>query len=225
VQAEERLLKDFYLAFEDRFRGSSEDIAERLSVYLPYLSEIPDDAKPVVDVGCGRGEWLQLLKAQGYPAIGVDTDAAMVEHCRKEGLDVVEGDALQYLGTLRSESVRAVSAFHLVEHVPFAVTLQLFKEMRRVLVPAGIAIIETPNPHNILVGACHFYNDPTHLRPIPSPLLSFAAEFCGFAAPSVLFLHQADFSHWIREQNITLEHRFNDLFYGPQDYSLIARKG
>lgn len=224
METQERLLKDFYLAFEDRFRGSSEDIAQRLSVYLPYLSQIPDGQKPVVDVGCGRGEWLELLKSNGYTALGVDTDSAMIAHCRSRGLDVVEADALTHLASLEPESVRAVSAFHLVEHVPFGVTLQLFREIRRVLTRGGIAIIETPNPHNILVGACHFYNDPTHLRPIPSPLLSFAAEYCGLTKPAVLFLHPADFSHWIREQNITIEYRFNDLFYGPQDYSLIAYK-
>ncbi|MBV9276666.1 MAG: class I SAM-dependent methyltransferase [Candidatus Eremiobacteraeota bacterium] len=224
METQERLLKDFYLAFEDRFRGSAEDIAQRLSVYLPYLSPIPEAQKPIVDIGCGRGEWLELLKANGYAALGVDMDSAMIAHCRKSGLDVVEGDALDYLRSLEPDSVRGVSAFHLVEHVPFAVTLELLREIRRVLTAGGMAIIETPNPHNILVGACHFYNDPTHLRPIPSPLLSFAAEYCGLSSPQVLFLHPADFSHWIREQNITLEFRFNDLFYGPQDYSLIAYK-
>ena len=224
METDERLLKEFYLALEDRFRGSSEDIEQRLSVYLPYLSQTPDGNGPVIDIGCGRGEWLQLLRDNGYDAVGVDTDAAMIELCRSRGLEVIEGDALGQLAAREANSVRGVSAFHLVEHVPFGVTLQLFKEIVRVLTPGGIALIETPNPHNILVGACHFYNDPTHLRPIPSPLLSFAAEYCGLRNPQVLFLHPADFSHWIREQNITMEHRFNDLFYGPQDYSLIAYK-
>jgi len=224
MEIEERLLKDFYLAFEDRFRGSSEDIAQRLSVYLPYLSQTPDGDKPVIDVGCGRGEWLTLLRDSGYHAVGVDSDPAMIAHCRSRGLEVAEGDALAHLSSLDGGSVRGVSAFHLVEHVPFGVTLQLLKAIVRVLTPGGIALIETPNPHNILVGACHFYNDPTHLRPIPSPLLSFAAEYCGLATPTILFLHRADLSHWIQEEGNTIEHRFNDLFYGPQDYSLIAYK-
>ncbi len=224
METEERLLKDFYLAFEDRFRGSSQDIEQRLSVYLPFIEQTPDAKKPIVDLGCGRGEWLQLLQNNGYPAVGVDSDAAMLEHCRNRGLDVLEADVLEHLRSLEPESVRGVSAFHLVEHMPFQVTLQLLQEIKRALVPGGIALIETPNPHNILVGACHFYNDPTHLRPIPSPLLNFAAEYCGLVRSSVLFLHPADVTHWVQDQGGTIEHRFNDLFYGPQDYSLIAYK-
>ena len=223
METEERLLQDFYLAFEDRFRGSPEVIRERLSVYLPYLSQTPN-GKPFVDVGCGRGEWLQLLSDAGYEAVGVDTDPGMLELCRNRGLTAIEADALAHLVSLENGSVRGVSAFHLVEHVPFGVTLQLLKQTVRVLAPGGIALIETPNPHNILVGACNFYNDPTHLRPIPSELLSFAAEYCGLKTPSILFLHPAADTHWIREQSDTIEHRFNHLFYGPQDYSLIAYK-
>jgi SAM-dependent methyltransferase len=212
------------LAFEDRFRGGSEEISQRLSVYLPYVSQTPAGDEPVIDIGCGRGEWLELLREAGYTAIGVDSDPAMVQHATQRGLKIVEEDGLSYLRTLDDNSVRAISAFHILEHVPFGITLQLLKEIVRVLRPGGVALLETPNPHNILVGACHFYNDPTHLRPIPSELLSFAAEYCGLAAPSILFLHRAADSHWIREEGDTIEHRFNDLFYGPQDYSLIAYK-
>jgi len=224
MQKEERTLREFYLAFEDRFRGDSAEISQRLSIYLPYLSQTPAGTQPVIDIGCGRGEWLQLLRDAGYAGIGIDSDPAMVEHCRNRGLEVIEADALEQLRALQEGSVRGVSAFHILEHVPFAVMLQLLREIIRVLRPGGVALLETPNPHNMLVGACHFYTDPTHVRPIPSQLLSFAAEYCGFATPSVLFLHPAAEGHWIREQGDTIEHRFNDLFYGPQDYSLIAFK-
>jgi len=224
MQADERLLKDFYFAFEERFRGSSEEIGERLSVYLPYLSQTPQGPQPVVDIGCGRGEWLELLRDAGYAAVGIDSDPAMVNHGKSRNLEIVQSDGLSYLASLADRSVRAVSAFHLFEHLPFGVTLQMLKEIVRVVRPGGVALFETPNPHNILVGACNFYNDPTHLRPIPSELLSFAVEYCGLENATVLLLHDAAEGHRINERLDTLEYRFNDLFYGPQDYALIAYK-
>lgn len=224
MRADERLLKDFYFAFEEHFRGSSEEIGKRLSIYLAYLSQTPEGPEPVVDIGSGRGEWLELLRGAGYAAVGVDCDPAMISYGRSRSLEIVQADGLSYLTSLADESVRAVSAFHLFEHLPFDVTLRLLKEIVRVVRPGGVALIETPNPHNILVGACNFYNDPTHLRPIPSELLSFAAEYCGLTNTSVLFLHEADESHRVNERGGILEHRFNGLFYGPQDYALIAYK-
>jgi len=119
VAAEERghLLDDFYVAFEDRFRGSRDEIKARVTAYLPAVREAGAGAadRPVVDLGCGRGEWLEVLAAEGLQARGVDTNRLMVEENRRQGRDVIEGDALAYLRALPDASCGAVSALHLLE--------------------------------------------------------------------------------------------------------------
>lgn len=183
----------FYRAFEEKFRGSRELIRSRLEVYLPFvrplLAQYPSGH--VVDLGCGRGEWLELLRDEGFDAQGVDLDDGMLEACRSIGLSVHTGDAVSFLSKLPDESQVVVSAFHLVEHISFEVLQQLVKESLRVLMPGGLLILETPNPENLLVGACGFYMDPTHQRPIPPPLLAFVPEYIGFKRTKVLRLQES----------------------------------
>src|SRR6185437_6360076 len=132
-----------------------------------------------------RGEWLEMLRDEGYQAAGVDMDEGMLQGCRERGLNARRGDALTALRELPDESMNLVSAFHLVEHMAFDDVRALLREARRVLKPAGLLILETPNPENIVVGTSLFYLDPTHLRPIPPELLSFAVEFEGFRRNTV----------------------------------------
>lgn len=162
---------DFYRTFEEKFRGPRELVKSRLRVYLPFLRPLRGSFSTAlaVDLGCGRGEWLELLYEQGFEAEGVDLDDGMLAACRDLGLKVQTGDALGYLTALPDDSQAIVSGFHLVEHIPFQVLLQLVAEALRVLKPGGLLILETPNPENIIVGATNFYIDPTHHRPIPPP--------------------------------------------------------
>jgi 2-polyprenyl-3-methyl-5-hydroxy-6-metoxy-1,4-benzoquinol methylase len=160
---------DFYRALEDRFRGSRELIKSRQSVYLPLVEELVNRVqKKVLDVGCGRAEWLELL-GEDFVAEG-----------QRNGLAVFSADAMQYLGKQPDQSYGLISAFHVVEHLGFENLLLFLREAYRVVDDGGAILLETPNPANLLVGACNFYLDPTHERPIPSILLSFAAEFSGF---------------------------------------------
>jgi len=126
---------------------------------------------PILDIGCGRGEWLELLKENNLNARGLDLNQVMVRMCRDKGLNVEEGEALSFLKSLPDSSLGAVTGFHLIEHYGFEFLVKLLGEILRVLKPGGIVIFETPNPGNILVGSCNFYIDPTHNKPLPSILI------------------------------------------------------
>jgi SAM-dependent methyltransferase len=221
---------DFYFAFERRYRGTREEIARRQQVYLPFLSEsLPvtrssKDQAPVLDLGCGRGEWLGLLRQEGYAAAaGIDQSERMIEICHSEGLPVTRGEALQHLRSLPDASVAAVSAFHVVEHIPFSVLLELLSETRRVLMPGGLLLLETPNAENALVATVNFRHDPTHRHMIPPLLLSFAVEHAGFGEPTPLRLHPYG-PEYLVESSSSVARRFNDFFFGAQDFGLVAVK-
>lgn len=183
----------FYRALEERFRGSRACVRSRHEVYLPLVRPLLGfyPAAPVLDLACGRGEWLELMREQGFSVLGVDLDEHMLEACHKLDLDVRTADALEFLRNLPDESQAVVSAFHFVEHIPFASLMDLVCEALRVLKPAGLLILETQNPENPLVGACGFYLDPTHQRPLPPQLLAFLPEHTGFARTKVVRLQES----------------------------------
>ena len=211
----------FYKTFEQRHRGPRELIKTRLLAYLPFI-QILVEAYPkslALDIGCGRGEWLELVAEQGLSAKGVDLDEGMLEHCRKRGLHVENADALAYLKELPSESLSLVSGFHVAEHLPFDVLQQVVAETKRVLVPGGVLILETPNPENLTVGTNSFYLDPTHERPIPPQLLSFLPEFYGFQRSKILRLQESP--QLKIEQKPTLMQVLNGV---SPDYAVVAQK-
>jgi glycosyltransferase involved in cell wall biosynthesis/SAM-dependent methyltransferase len=211
----------FYRAFEDRFRGSRELISERLKVYLPYLrliSRQPNNNNALaIDLGCGRGEWLELLKEEGFSAHGVDLDDGMLEACKELGLTAEKKDALLALEAMPAESQSLVSGFHIAEHLPFHILLSLISESLRVLKPGGLLILETPNSENLSVGTNSFYLDPSHERPIPQGLLAFLAEFAGYHRVKVMRL-----SHELRVSDAP---SLIEVIEGASpDYSIIAQK-
>ena len=221
----EQAFAAFYVDFQNRFRGTTEDIRSRLAVYLPVVKAagIGTSGAPLVDLGSGRGEWLLLLKEQGLTARGVDTNHAMAAVCREQMLEVIEADAAHYLKALPPESVGGITAFHLVEHVCFTDLLTLFHESLRVLRPGGLLIFETPNPENLVVGACNFHIDPTHQRPLPPTMLSFIAEARGFERVETRRLHPSS-GPTDADGSPVLPEMVETLLYGPQDYAIIAYK-
>lgn len=223
VAAEEsdHLLDGLYASFEDQFRGEREEIRRRLQVYIPILKEA-EIAGDVLDIGCGRGEWLELLESEHIKVHGVDRNRVFVDECRRAGLTVIEADALMHLRSLPSESLNAVTSFHLVEHLPFEMLINMFDEMARVLKRGGILILETPNPENLLVGGCNFYADPTHRNPIPSETLQFLLESRGFHNIRILKLRPWDEARIEGDSEII--RRFNDMFYCAPDYGIIASR-
>jgi O-antigen chain-terminating methyltransferase len=218
---ESHLLDALYAAFEDQFRGPRDEVTRRLQVYIPILKEAQISID-VLDLGSGRGEWLHLLSAEGIEGRGVDRNRILVEECRRLGLNVIEQDALAELRSLPPESLNAVTAFHLVEHLPFETLIKLLDEIARTLRPGGMLILETPNPENFMVGSCSFYADPTHRNPIPSQTLKFLLEARGFTGATVLKLRPWDEAKIDGDSEIVK--RFNEYFYGAPDYGIVARK-
>jgi O-antigen chain-terminating methyltransferase len=224
VNEEQHLLDAFYVAFEDRFRGSREEIISRLKVYLPQIAEakVGKEDSPILDIGCGRGEWLKLLQESGYIARGIDINRTMLEQCRARGLEAIEGDAVAYLESLADASLGAVTGFHIIEHLPFSLLIKLLNEIVRVLQPGGLVIFETPNPQNVLVGSNNFYIDPSHLNPLPSPLSQFLLEHAGLNSVEVINLNPYEDSYKVSGSE--LAELFNKYFYGPQDYAVVGHK-
>lgn len=171
----------FYRAFEARFRGSRELIRQRLEVYLPLVTPLAKNSPAkVLDVGCGRGEWIELLAAHGFDALGVDLDDGMLSEAQALGLNVAKQDALEALDAAPEGSLAIVSGFHIAEHLPFEVLSDLIKRAHRALRPGGLLILETPNAENLRVGTLSFHNDPTHVKPIPPQVMAFLGEYHGF---------------------------------------------
>jgi O-antigen chain-terminating methyltransferase len=223
----EHSLDAFYFAFEERFRGSRDEINKRLEVYLPRLREAqiaPGDSL-ILDLGCGRGEWLELLRDNGYRARGIDLNRVVIEQCQSRGLDVLEGDVITYLESLPDDSVAVVTGFHIIEHLPFEVLVKLLNETFRVLRHQGLVIFETPNPANVLVGSCNFYFDPTHRNPLPSLMTQFVVQYCGFSQVEILNLNPSDQFQADEENQLDeFSKQFNQYFYGPMDYAVIGYK-
>ncbi len=224
VNEENHLLDAFYVAFENQFRGTRDDIFNRLKVYLPFIAEakIGESDSAILDVGCGRGEWLELLQNNNYTARGLDINRVMLEQCRSRGLEVIEADVISYLNSLPENSLGAITGFHIIEHLPFQILMKLFTETVRVLRPGGLVIFETPNPENILVASHNFYTDPTHRNPLPSTTVKFMAESVGLCRVNIIKLHP--YAENFKKDGSELAERLNDLFYGPQDYAVIGYK-
>ena len=221
---QDHTLDAFYAGFEEQFRGSQTEIKERLKIYLPVLREhrLGDESSRVLDVGCGRGEWLELLYEQGFMAEGVDSNRVLVQSCKERGLKVVEQDLFDYLRQVPDATLGAVTGFHIIEHLPIEGLVKLLNESLRVLQPGGAVIFETPNPQNVLVGSCNFYFDPTHRNPLPSQVTKFLVESRGFAEVQVLNLNPSDDTPV--DETSELARRFNQYFYGPMDYAVIGFK-
>lgn len=213
---------NFYSCFRERFRGTREEIKRRLTAYLPIIEplKILQPKPAALDLGCGRGEWLELMSMNGFSAKGVDSDETARAFCTEQGFDVHTADALEYLGSVPDASLAIVTGFHIAEHLPFETLRSLMREARRALMPGGILILETPNPENLAVGSCSFYVDPTHRAPLPPPLLSFLAEDAGFKRVKTLRLNHPPEESFSGARTPSLA----KVVWGVSpDYSIIAQ--
>jgi len=214
-------LDSLFVSLEDALRGTSEQIKEEAKVYLPVLQKAGINGG-LLDVGCGRGEWLQLLKEAGFEARGIDQNRMLVQHCRELELNVSEAEALAYFGSLSDDSLHAITAFHFVEHVPLNALIRFIDEAGRALKPGGLMILETPNPENLLVGSCNFYLDPTHQNPIPVQTMTLLLEARGFRCEEVFKLHPVPGVKIDVTDQLTSH--VNHYLYGPMNYAIVARK-
>ncbi|HEY6589492.1 MAG TPA: class I SAM-dependent methyltransferase [Actinomycetota bacterium] len=218
-----------YVGFERRFRGDPEAVAAALAErYLDLLVANP----PVVDIGCGRAELVEMLARRDVEAIGVDTDPSMVAEARDRGLDVRQVDGNSFLRSREPGSLGAIIATHLVEHLEFADLVELLELAATRLRPGGVLIAETPNPTSLVVLGNSFILDPTHLRPLHPSLLTFLCEGAGFRDVRLRFhapasdyhlpmIDEPDAPPWTKRINEAFT-KLNQVLFGPQEYALIA---
>ncbi len=217
-------LAHYYQAFEAFFRGEGLDWAAHYAHYQAWIDRLPQEAgAPCVDLGCGRGEWLQHLRQQGRSVQGVELNPGFAAQCRQAGLPVSETDALAWLQACGDGQVAAISAFHLVEHLPFAELFQIIEQAARVLQPGGGLLLETPNPENPLVGSHTFYHDPTHRHPVTPSSLQFLLRYHGFTDLQVVRTNPYPPQDQLTVHD-PLTDRLNGLLCGPQDYAVLAFK-
>lgn len=206
-----------WFRFASRFRGSEDRVRAGQSLYIERFAGMVD----VLDLGCGRGEFLEAAKQAGIPARGIDLSEEAVALCRSKGLDAEVADLFEYLGGLADGALGGVYCSQVIEHLPPARLPELARLIAAKLRRDGLVAFETPNPECLAIFASHFYLDPTHIRPIPPPLLVFVLEECGFGQIEVKRLSPAvDDMPSLKE----LPEDFRDAFFGGLDYALFAKK-
>jgi O-antigen chain-terminating methyltransferase len=217
-----------YDVFEEQMRGPSSLVRQLQAAYVDDVSATPGDSHPVLDVGCGRGEFLSLLAEHSISAYGVDLNESFAASAGDRGLDVRLERGDEHLRRVAPGSIRGVTAFHVVEHLPMAAILEFLDLAHRALIPGGVLILETPNPENLAVGANRFWLDPTHLRPLPPLLLGFLVREAGFEDIEVRRLnplpHAIDPALAHDRATKELIDVVNDALTGPVDYAVVARR-
>jgi len=200
-----------YFAFEARMRGSTAEVRERQRSYVADFL----DAAPVLDVGCGRGEFLGLLRDAGVEARGVEADADMVAFARAEELPVEHADALAYLAELENGSLGGIFAAQFVEHLPAPALLRFLELAAAKLRPGGLLVAETINPLSPLA-LRNYFADLTHAQPLVPETLALLAQQAGFARVETRFLNAP-------EPPEQLDERVAELLFAPLDYAIVAR--
>ena len=200
-----------YFAFEARMRGATELVRERQRVYVDDFR----DAAPVLDLGCGRGEFLALLRDAGVEARGVDADADMVAFARGEGLDVVQADLLEYLEHADDASVGGIFAAQVVEHLPPSVLIRFLELAHAKLRHGGVLVLETINPLSP-VALRHYFSDLTHAQPLVPETLALLVQHAGFRNRETRWLNAP-------EHTDDVDPRIAEILFAPLDYAIVAR--
>lgn len=229
-QIEKEDMKLEYFRFEDHCRGSREHIKDMQKGYVEYFKGKDN----VLDLGCGRGEFLELLKENEIPAIGVDFYPNFVCYCRDLGMNVEYADAVEYLKSQRDNSVGGIFASQLIEHLPFGRVVELCQIAHAKMQEGAYIIIETPNPASLSMFTHAFYIDPSHNKPVHPYTLQYVFNITGFKDVHVVYTDVSKLPEGLPElkgENIENMEEFNaairqlnDVIYGSQDYALIARR-
>ena len=206
-----------YGKFAEKFRGPEEYVREAHRFYVPYFA----GREQVLDIGCGRGEFLELMRDAGVPARGIDLDPESIATCRAKGLDAVEVDLYTYLDALPDAALDGIFCAQVVEHLPPERLPELIRLCAAKLRRGAVLAIETPNPECLAIFNSHFYLDPTHTRPIPHPLLTFYMQEYGFG---LLEVHKRAPAVETMPALAALPEDFRAGFFNGLDYAAIGRR-
>jgi SAM-dependent methyltransferase len=216
-----------YRRLEDALRGSEAEVRADVAPYVAYARE----HQPVLDTGCGRGEFLAASREAGIDARGVDTNERSVADLRQRGLNVDLAGIPECFTPLAAQSLGSIVAMHVAEHLPVDALFALFRESARVLRSGGLLMIETPNAESMLISASDFWRDPTHIAPRHPAALTVLAREHGFSIEEIRAVHEVAEGAKIPllesdpPELQRVIHALNDRLFAPQDLRLILRKG
>lgn len=239
-KANEIISDKVYESFLSRFRGSDEELSVRMSYYLDKFDNFGltlDRPHLLVDIGSGNGVFLKCVKNRGLNGLGVDINSELVEICKKNGINAVVCDALEYLRKQPDSSVDVITSFQVIEHLDISLLPILIDEIYRVLKPGGTMLLETPNTHNLEVGAWSFWEDPTHVRPVNQNYVQFICGNVGFTKTIIEYWKTKEVNDWIESFNsgdneiirssTTVNAMLTELrktLFDCPDYAVIAKK-
>lgn len=231
----DRLRAFEYLLFENRHRGQEGEIRSRQRLYLPYFQK----ARSVLDMGCGRGEFLELLREAGIAARGVELNQELVNLAREKGLEVVRDDGLEYLRNLPEGELDGIFLSQVIEHLGPENLRDLVREAFLKLAPGGVLLAETVNPQCLTTFSGAFYVDLSHQNPIHPEAARFLWESLGFTRVDILYVspypEEMRLQEMVRRDDESYEdeiarvlndnvRRLNGLLYGYQDYAVVGYK-
>ena len=223
-------LDSFYAGLTEAFRGPEVLVRARLRDYVSDLETV-HHLGPILDVGCGRGEMLEVMREVNFDAYGIDTNPLCVEACQQRGLTAELAEVRDHLASIPNSSLAAITAIHLVEHLPTEDLIEFINLAMVALKSGGILILETPNPENVLVSSLYFYLDPSHHHPLPPPLLEFILASRGVVDLDIRRLERngapvpspAEGEPWFGDVKRMVD-AFNARFACAPDYTVIARR-
>jgi O-antigen chain-terminating methyltransferase len=224
-----------FFVFEEKFRGTREDIKGRQLKFLEYSK----GCNNVLDIGCGRGEFLEILKENGINAKGIDINEDMVIYCNSKGLNVEKADAIEYLDNLEDKSLDSIFLDQVVEHFESKYLMKLLELCYKKLKFGYYIVIETVNPLS-LTSFANFYIDLTHKKPIHPEALKFMLESAGFRDIEVKFFSPLPAEYQLKTVEIAEDieekeseiikvynyntNKLNETLFGYQDYGAIGKK-
>lgn len=234
IQEKNNLMDHNYFLFEKTYRGEEKEIKKRLEIYLPVFHNLDN----VLDIGCGRGEFLEILKKEGVKTVGIDQNEDMIYTCKEKNLDVKQIDAVTYLESIKDHSLGGIFASHVIEHFNINLLIEFIKLCFCKLRQGGCFVLETPNPLSIIVSSINFHLDISHVKPIHPEALKFLMEANGFVNVQVKYLSPfpdemklqtlTDLRDTLSKKSLKLMNentqKLNNLLFGYQDYAVICKK-
>lgn len=206
-----------YSRFAERFRGTDEEIRRNMEFYRPIFA----GKENVLDIGCGRGEFLDVMREAGVPARGIDLGEECIQQCRDQGLQAEVADLFPFLAAQPDEEFDGILSSQVVEHLPPDRLPEMIRLCATKLRRGGILALETPNPECLAIFATYFYLDPTHTRPMPHQYLQFCMEEAGLTGIEV---HRLNPAVDTMPELSSLPTDFRERFFGGLDYAIIGRK-